>query len=90
LRQKQQRDEQDEIENDDDDDERKMRRISYLRATGHENQFIIDSDIDSPASLPNIGTPEAAAQQLKRFVFLIQFFFPNIIFTKQKSTTVCA
>jgi hypothetical protein len=74
MRQKQPRDDQpeNEIENDDDEDERKMRRISYLRATGHENQFIIDSDIDSPASLPTIGTPDTegsgAAQQLKRFV----------------------
>uniref|UniRef100_A0A182PNS0 PDZ domain-containing protein n=1 Tax=Anopheles epiroticus TaxID=199890 RepID=A0A182PNS0_9DIPT len=42
------------------DDERKMRRISYLRATAHENLFqMLESDPDSsPMSLPPADTPD--------------------------------
>uniref|UniRef100_A0A182QGE1 PDZ domain-containing protein n=1 Tax=Anopheles farauti TaxID=69004 RepID=A0A182QGE1_9DIPT len=48
-----------------DEEERKMRRISYLRATAHENLFqMLESDADSsPMSLPPADTPEADPEE---------------------------
>uniref|UniRef100_A0A182SQD6 PDZ domain-containing protein n=1 Tax=Anopheles maculatus TaxID=74869 RepID=A0A182SQD6_9DIPT len=47
------------------DDERKMRRISYLRATAHDNLFqMLESDADSsPMSLPPADTPDTDAAE---------------------------
>uniref|UniRef100_A0A182W4J1 PDZ domain-containing protein n=1 Tax=Anopheles minimus TaxID=112268 RepID=A0A182W4J1_9DIPT len=47
------------------DDERKMRRISYLRATAHDNLFqMLESDADSsPMSLPPTDTPDTDATE---------------------------
>ncbi|XP_035898199.1 uncharacterized protein LOC118505862 isoform X2 [Anopheles stephensi] len=47
------------------DDERKMRRISYLRATAHDNLFqMLESDPDSsPMSLPPADTPDTDATE---------------------------
>ncbi|XP_053667758.1 uncharacterized protein LOC128718106 [Anopheles marshallii] len=47
------------------DDERKMRRISYLRATAHDNLFqMLESDADSsPMSLPPADTPDTDATE---------------------------
>ncbi|XP_049276677.1 uncharacterized protein LOC125760522 isoform X1 [Anopheles funestus] len=47
------------------DDERKMRRISYLRATAHDNLFhMLESDADSsPMSLPSADTPDTDATE---------------------------
>uniref|UniRef100_A0A182TYD4 Uncharacterized protein n=1 Tax=Anopheles melas TaxID=34690 RepID=A0A182TYD4_9DIPT len=43
-----------------DDEDRKMRRVSYLRATAHDNLFpMLESDPDSsPMSLPPADTPD--------------------------------
>ena len=54
------------------DDERKMRRISYLKATANDMAFQIDSDLDnSPVSqapeTPDEQDPNANSQP-KRFV----------------------
>lgn len=61
------------------DDERKMRRISYLKATANDMTFQIDSDLDnSPVSqapeTPDEQDPNAICQS-KRFV---QFLILNL------------
>lgn len=73
------------------DDERKMRRISYLKATANDMAFQIDSDLDnSPVSqapeTPDEQDPNANSQSkrfvaftllnlYKKYIFMVKGFF---------------